>query len=215
MIKSSHKSKKEKVDVQIPPSIVIPVTSDMIFRFIKTGSNTANIQGPDFGKLLVMAVSGTNGYTLYESIRPIKICAYGPASVLTSATGYANTVVSLRQVSALASLTSAGLPGSTERCVSSYPTGAQGAYCKFKFRSPNNFWYEPFTLNYTTTVFQITGPIGTIVDLHCVIRMFNTPNAANLCTSTAATTGAIYYNYFDTNSQQLQSAAQNNGKVWA
>ncbi len=218
MIKSKSKKKQLVVlNQSIPPSILINPTCDVVFRFVKQNAATSNIQGKDFGSMLVYSISSTVAYPLYESIRVLKITAYGPASVLTSATGYTNTMVSLRQVNALAMVPSQpGGIGSSERSVQGYPTGGQGAYCSFKFRDPNNLWFEPNQLANGTTVFQVTGPIGTIVDVHCVIRVQNTTGSLTALASTGATLGQIYYNYLDAaNTQFLQSVANNNGKVWA
>ncbi len=219
MIKKSQKQKQKvlPINVSIPPSILINPTSDCVFRFVKTNAATSNINGLDFGSMLVFAISATVGYPVYEGIRLVKISAYGPASVLTSATGYANTVVSIRQNTALDSTgTDVGKTGSTEKTVYGYPTGGQGAYCHFKFKDPNNLWYEPWTLQYTSTVMQITGPVGTVVDVHCVIRMPNGTSAPTALASTGATTGLLYYNYLDARSSQyLQSVANANNKVWA
>jgi hypothetical protein len=182
---------------------------DMVLRYVKTNASQSNVQCNGLLGLFIMAHTSTTGSAFYSAIKLKSFKVYLSPTVNTSGTG-----VQPHSISIASRATPVGGVAS-QRSVSDIATTMRGAYVKFKLKEWNSWWFDTSTSS--TTVVVINGPIGTIVDLHCVVGLTNIPGVNPTFTSTGATVGAMYANYLDcTSTQYLQSTAPNlNSLVWS
>jgi hypothetical protein len=60
-------------------------------------------------------------------------------------------------------------------------------------------WWCLSGTNETEVLFKLTGPVGTVVDVHCDVRYIDSQNAtaAENGTGAASSVGKVYWNYLD------------------
>lgn len=192
-------SKREKEERRLrdgpPPLVNAGATSGMILRYrLATEASAASVYVNCLGKLMAIAITGTALQRTYDSIRLNKIRVWAPPQVTTSATGYLGVPVQVRLDDGVLP------PYGSERLYSQSPTGEKGVYMSIKFQGVQISWLDAGTCDTITgqRLFSMTGPAGTIVDLHCAVRWRGVKSlAVNSLASTALSTGAVYYNYLD------------------
>jgi hypothetical protein len=183
---------------------------DMVLRYVKTSSSTSLVQVNGLLGLFIMAHTSTTGSAFYSAIKLKSFRAYLSPTFNNSATGVTPNSISITSRASLVS------GAASQKSISDIATTARGAFVKFKLREWNAMWFDVSASTLEQSVVQITGPIGTVVDLHCVVGLNNQSAAQPIFTSTGATAGRQYANYLDsTTSQYLQSTAPNlNSLVW-
>jgi hypothetical protein len=203
-----RKQKEERE--RIPPEIQYRPVMDCVLRYVKTNASASNVQVNGLMGLFIMAHTSTTGSAFYSAIKIKSFKAYLSPTFNTAGTGVAPNSIS---ISSRASMVSGC---ASQKSVSDVATSARGAYVKFRIGKQNAFWLDTAAANEEQSMVTITGPIGTIVDLHCVLGLNNLNTSQPIFTSTGATAGRQYANYLDSSTTQyLQSTAPNlNSLVW-
>lgn len=206
--KNGRKNQGQKQVPPIPPSLQMAPVIPVVLRYLKTNATTATVNAFDFGRLVVFATSATVGYAPYEAIRVKKIIGWSPSATMTSATGFTIPSVVITHMSGWL----AGI--GSEKVSMGFSSGGQCGRAKIKFPPPTSDWAEPLGTA-GVNMLKIAGPIGTVVDVHCVMRLYVKSQTLTALSSTGATAGKMYGNVLDAATGYLQNQNfENNGNTW-
>lgn len=206
--KKGRKNHGQKQVPPLPPPLQLAPVIPVVLRYLKTNATSAVVSSTDFGKLVVFATSSTVGYAPYEAIRVKKIVAWSPCATMTSATGFSIPSVVLTQQSGWL----AGI--GSEKVSQGFSSGSTCGRAKLKLPPPSNDWVEPVGTAGVNMI-KVSGPIGCVVDVHCVLRLYVKSSPLVPLASTGATVGKMYGNVLDTATGYLQNQNfENNGNTW-
>ncbi len=198
-----------RADPPVPPSIMLVPSIPIVFRYLKTNATAATVSSTDFGKLIVQASSATAAVAIYEACRLTKIQAWSPPTAMTSATGFVIP-------SAIITQQSSWIAGfGSERKSQGFSSATRCGYAKLKLKPPTNDWAEPAGTA-GINMFKIEGPIGTVVDVHMVLRLYAKGTTGTSVAGAGATAGKLYGNFLDSATGYLTNQnLENNGILWA
>lgn len=172
-----------------PPEFMSTISSGHVFRFI----TAAGAFGPvpvtrrNLLNLYSMAATTTSQYRIIGAIKLNRVRVWGQPAAL----GSVNSPILVEWLgtdapSAIHSDTASGVAASY---VDTKPPR----------NSSSRWWSTSGAANENDTLFNIKGPTGTVVDIHCSIRFVDdeaaTPSEAG--TGAASTVGTVYFNYLD------------------
>ncbi len=170
-----------------PPEFVSTLALGHRFRF--TGASGASAKSITRGMLLnlvSMATTTTNQFRILQAVRVKRVQVWSqPVTLGTAATAVVVEWVGNQAPSTIHSDTSVGvMPG----YVSSRPP-----------RDSSNRWWSISGSNESETLFKITCPTGSIIDVSLTCRLIDdeSATAAENGTGAASTVGTIYWNYLD------------------
>jgi hypothetical protein len=202
MLSRYNQKKTAKTRIPIdPPRLSGQFFLRVVFRYIKTTTADATIFWRSLANLLIVSVSTTSGYVPYTSFRPKSLTCYAPAIDQNSAAGFAENTLSLAFYGGSPVEDSSSLTVTDRKFMSDTPTNARGCSIRAKFSKPN-ITYDVFGIVAVTSspaVALIHGPLGTVVDLDMVIKLFGDDRTTlpKTSTTTGATSQVPYWNLLD------------------
>ncbi len=172
-----------------PPEFMATLCAGHVFRFT-TASGTFGpvpVTRRNLLQLYSMAVTTSNQYRLFSAIKLNKVRVWGQPAAL----GSLNSPITVEWLgtdapSVIHSDTSSGVRPSFVETKPPRNSSAQ-------------WWSTSGGSNETDVLFNIAGPTGTIVDVHCSVRFADdeAPVVSEAGTGAAATIGHVYFNYLD------------------
>jgi len=173
-----------------PPMIRgVELQHKVTLRYISLQTIAQDIQYRNLLDLMLVAVTTTSGFDLFETVKIRRIRIWGPPNNSASAPG---TPSSIRLEF---SGTVTGSIGD-QQLYTDTSMGVEPAYIDAR-PSPKSL-ASNFQLSAATTAFSINCPLGTVVDLSLSLRsMFSNANAAASTALVAATVGAQYLRGLD------------------
>jgi len=159
------------------------------FRFRATsavlvGGSTGTVTRAQLMNLVSVATTTTNQYRIINAIKVSKIEVWGPPPALGS--GPTSIQLEWRGNNA------------PSVYISDTPMGVDWGYISSKPpRGSNCEWWTQSNSTLTEGMFNLSGPIGMIVDVSVQVRLQDQANAdaAENGTAAASTVGRMYYNY--------------------
>jgi len=170
------------------PRLLATVSVNHVFRFVATGSAFgSSINRAMLLDLMSIATTTTNQFRVFNAIRIKRLRLWGTVPAL----GSAPNVVTLEWRG----------PYSTTALISDSSRGVEPGY--IDERPPDSssaHWWSTSGSNETDGMFSISGPVGTVIDLHAEIHFIDSQNA-DACnangTAAASTIGTMYYHKLD------------------
>jgi hypothetical protein len=153
------------------------------------------------GNLLIVSTSTTSGYVIYNEFKPKSVTVYLPAAVQTGAAGFVPTAAAL-DFTAGSLMEDAAQPLTCSRKYRALNTmSGKPESVRVKFDKPyrNYDTFQVASLTNTPLAFQVFGPVGMVVDLEMVVRLFGDDRntLGKTSTTTAATAQVPYFNVLD------------------
>lgn len=200
MIVKPRKAKKSSSRSKLPPS---PPSLDaagrigLTVRYQATSAlSSTPITWQCLKKLVYSQTGSTSGATVFLSFR-IRRLTMWCAPLIGTSSYTAPTPISCRIREGEGAI-------ATERLVSDVSSGSRGAALTIKFKDTTQDigkWHDG-TYTYTTErAFQLSGPVGTTVDLKFSVQLFVSPSNFQALTASVGTTGGLYWNALDNTAQ--------------
>lgn len=195
-IDKKRKKNKGAVIPITPPALTDVLRVGLTLRYQKTNASDASVYTNCVGKLLCAATAGTTAFAIYEGIRLRRVTVRTAGVVNTGAGGFLiyNNAIALRLDDGAAA------PFGQERRYTDVPTTTRGAVVSAKMQGLNSMWFDADAAASVTgqRLMLISGPIGTIVDVKCVLQLIINKSSALTALSGAGLTARIlYFNYLD------------------
>lgn len=183
-----QKGQGESRIVRIPRFAATPSFSHR-FRFRATGStvpgnSTMTVTRAQLMNLMSVATTTTNQFRIINAIKVKKVQMWGPPPAL----GSAPTSITLEWRG----------NNAPSVFISDTPIGVDWAYISSKPPKESNCaWWTQTNSTMTEGMFNLSCALGSIIDVHCDIRLMDqgAQDAAENGTAAGATVGRMYYNY--------------------
>jgi hypothetical protein len=198
----AQKAKKPKKRIPLsPPMIIGQFFQRVLFRYIQDTTAVANVYWRALANLLVLSTGTTAGYVPYTEIKPKSVTCWSPAVAATSGAGFAPIPLKLQFTAGELVSDEAQSMVVDRRYATDIPTNSRGASVRCKFDKPYKSYDVYAMVNATNSplCFSVSGVVGTIVELDCVIKIFGDDRATSPKTSstTGATAQTFYFNELD------------------
>jgi hypothetical protein len=197
---------RDVLDDSSPPALPSDFDFPVTIRYQKTNATIANVYWRALANLLIVSVSTTSGYVIYNNFRLRKVTCFGLASSASGATGYQTPVVRLTMYGPpIGPDVAAAQPVlMNRRKAEDVSTNDRG--CKVSLvplQSQNRYdVYALSALTYSNSAFTVEGPIGTLVDVSLTVNLFGSIRTTlpKTSTTTGATAQVAYFNLLDNTS---------------
>lgn len=171
-----------------PPSFSANIIVPIHLRFVSGTANTVSVTNYTLGAACgVSAATTTSAYSLFQAIRLSKVEAWSPTGTSTTA-----ATCSLLWVATSGNNFAPNAEISDTSINVSEPAHI---VCRPPSKSLASDWVQCSTV--LCTLFNFTGPVGTIVDVHCVGILNDSTTVPTSITAVGATVGLVYYQPMD------------------